>query len=604
MGAEVRRTGTHGRRGAGRGAVAAALAAVILALAATGCAPTGADEDASAPVLTAQTTAIEPTAPPDEGIDSVAPLVEPVPGGTLRAALAADIDCWDGRSGAPASRTVFAFAARGLYGYAPTASGAAAGRVVPALADDMPLISDDGLVWQVRLRDGLRFPDGSAVDADDVVASFALMLDPVGQCAAGGPPASGAYAALRGYGAWAAARAAGDDDAGPLPGVRRVDRLTVEFALDAADPSFAQALALPWAFIRPADAPAAGPEGGPPPFVGPYRVALVERGQRVVLEREPSWPANVAAGAPAAPGLDALDGMAVAIGVPAARQLAGLEAGALDLSLDAGVPHGAELARIAGAAAYAGRVHSTPAAAVLHLALRADRPPFDRSEVRRAVNFAVDRAALARIAGGPPAGEPWSQLVPPELIGDQPRDLYPHDPARARVLLRAAGALGEAVVLAHGSAPAERALARRVRRDLARVGLDVRLRVLPSSSYSAFLREPGAPWHLALVDATAYAPDAAAWYGPLLGCGGAANVGRWCDEEFDERVREAAALPAGAERDAQLAALSTATMETAAPWAPLLAPRRFALVSGRFLNYRWAPVPGTVLGVAGVAGPG
>jgi peptide/nickel transport system substrate-binding protein len=576
----------------------AALAALVLA----GCAATDAGDEAAAPVLTAQTVEIEPAAPADPGPDGVAPLVAPAPGGVLRAALAGDIDCWNGLSAAPAAWTVFAFAARGLYGYAPTATGAAADRVVPALADDLPLVSEDGLAWRVRLRDGLRFPDGSAVDAGDVIATFERMLDPAAQCASGGPPASGAYAALAGYPDWAAARAAGDD-AGPLPGVSAVDRLTVEFALAEPDPSFAHALALPWAFIRPADAPAAGPDDGPPPFVGPYRVTLVERGRRVVLEREPGWAANVLAGAPAAPGADALDGMAVTIGVPPARQLAALEAGSLDLSLDPGLPHGADVGRIARAAAYAGRVHSTPAAAVLHLALRADQPPFDRVEARRAVNLAVDRAALARIAGGPLAGAPWAQLVPPGLAGDQPPDLYAHDPARARALVGATGAVGEAVVLAHGAGPAGQALARQLRRDLARIGLDVRLRALPAAAYAGFLREPGAPWHLALVDATAYAPDAAAWYGPLLGCGAPANLGRWCDEAFDERVREAAALPAGAERDAQLAALSTVAMEEQAPWAPLLAPRRFALVSGRLLNYRWAPVPGPLLGLAGVEGP-
>ncbi|MGA0122277.1 MAG: ABC transporter substrate-binding protein [Gaiellales bacterium] len=587
---------TVGRAGAGT------LTAVVLAAALAGCGAAGQGGATGAPTLTAETVPIAPARSAGDLDGGFPALVVPATGGVLRAALAQDVDCWNGLSRAAPAWSVFAFAARGLYGYADGASGGADGTIRPDLADDMPLVAEDGLSMRVRLREGLRFPDGSAVDAGDVVATFERMLDPAAQCAGGGPPASGAYAALAGYPDWAERRRAGED-AGPLPGVRVVDPRTVEFALAAPDPGLTDALALPWAFIRPADAPAARADRGPPPFVGPYRIARLERGTRLVLEREPTWAANVAAGAPEGPWQNALDGVDLAIGVSPERQLAGLESGAFDLSLDRSVPFGRPAARAVRDPVLAGRVFSTPAASVTYLALRADQPPFDRLEARQAVNRAVDRAALARIAGGPAAAAPWGQVLPPTLAVDQPAEVYGHDPPRARALLRAAGRAGATVIVVHGSGPGELALARAVRRDLRRVGLDARLRALPAWSLGAYLRDPATPWHIALVSWTGTAPDAMAWYGPLLVCGAPSNAGRWCDPDFDAHVGEAAALPPGPERSAQLAALSEAVMEEGAPWAPLLAPRRLAVVSPRLLNYRWSPVPGTRLDVAGVVGP-
>ncbi len=48
----------------------------------------------------------------------------------------------------------------------------------PALAAEMPTVSDDGLHWEVTIRDGVRFTDGTTVDAEDIAATYRAILDP------------------------------------------------------------------------------------------------------------------------------------------------------------------------------------------------------------------------------------------------------------------------------------------------------------------------------------------------------------------------------------------------------------------------------------------
>lgn len=48
----------------------------------------------------------------------------------------------------------------------------------PALAADAPQVSDDGRTWTVRLREGVRFHDGTDLDSSDVAATYRAVIDP------------------------------------------------------------------------------------------------------------------------------------------------------------------------------------------------------------------------------------------------------------------------------------------------------------------------------------------------------------------------------------------------------------------------------------------
>jgi ABC-type transport system substrate-binding protein len=49
---------------------------------------------------------------------------------------------------------------------------------VPALAEDLAEVSDDGLVWTIKLRSGVKFHDGTDLKADSVVQSYELAKSP------------------------------------------------------------------------------------------------------------------------------------------------------------------------------------------------------------------------------------------------------------------------------------------------------------------------------------------------------------------------------------------------------------------------------------------
>lgn len=570
--------------------VVMAVALTTLALVVAACG----SRDESSPNAIVTATAITGAAAPTVDGDQLAggfPAKEaPTKGGMLTMAMDEDIDCWNGLSYYGSSWSVFAFMARGLYGYPNTVVAPATDDLQPELAADMPTISGDGLTYTVTLREGLTFPDGSPVTAKDVKATFERILDPAIQCATGGPPASGYYAGLVGMAEYteAMATASGARDSG-ISGIRVVSELTTSFTLTEADGSFPRALAMPWAFITPASTPPAR-SATPPPFVGPYSITGHEPGRSVTIEREPSWDDNVAAGVPQADDENNIDGISLQIGVPSGTQYAQLKSGAIDLSFDGSAPIGPQVSETATDPRFADRLFSTPDAAIDYAVFRTDRAPFDDVRLRRAVNYAIDRGAVVRASGGRLSGSAWSQILPQNLLVDQPTGIYTKDLGRARALLAESGFVTPiGITLAHVSAVPGPQVSAAVKAALEAIGFTVTLRALPADVYYGFLADPSSDFDIGIVGWGQDYGDAITFYGPLLRCGQGANYGQFCDEDVDARITEINQLVPGADRAAQYAQLSTDTARDLAPWATLSLRRNVSLISERLGNYVWGP---------------
>ena len=62
----------------------------------------------------------------------------------------------------------------------------------------------------------------------------------------------------------------------------------------------------------------------------------------------------------------------------------------------------------------------TPQPGTIALFLNTRVPPFNRLSVRRALNYAADRAAAVQVEGGPDVARATCQILPPHFPGYKP----------------------------------------------------------------------------------------------------------------------------------------------------------------------------------------
>jgi ABC-type transport system substrate-binding protein len=149
--------------------------------------------------------------------------------------------------------------------------------------------------------------------------------------------------------------------------------------------------------------------------------------------------------------------------------------------------------------------------------LNTSRPLFrDNVDLRRAVNFAVDRRALTREIG-PYVAAPTDQYLPPSLAGFRDTRIYPlakPDLTRARALARGNTRSGKAVLYTCDRVDCL-ASAQILRRNLEPIGIEVQVRQLPTNLFFEKVFRPREPFDIA-------------W----LGWGGSADPHYFIDELF------------------------------------------------------------------------
>lgn len=281
----------------------------------------------------------------------------------------------------------------------------------PALASGPPQVSGDGLTWTVPLRRGVRFHDGSAFGADDVVATYRALADP-------------RYAAT----------VASEYEM--IDSVRAVDGHTVRFRLAHRYTPLPHKLTLgivPAEALVPAES-AGGSRAEPEPLhnssfgshpvgTGPYELAEWRKGDRMVLTANDDYWG----------------------GRPAVRTITVVFAGDDNTRaqrLRAGEFDGASLPP-----ALADTMRDLDGYRVAHhrtadyraVTLPTRHPVTGALAVRRALNHAMDREGMieAILAGH---GEPASTPIPPVLDElHEPASAFPFDRDAARRILDRAG---------------------------------------------------------------------------------------------------------------------------------------------------------------------
>jgi peptide/nickel transport system substrate-binding protein len=139
---------------------------------------------------------------------------------------------------------------------------------------------------------------------------------------------------------------------------------------------------------------------------------------------------------------------------------------------------------------YSDRYEEQVAIDTYYFFMNSQLPPFDKKEVRQAVNFATDSQALSRLFGGRLA--PGCNFLPPDMAGYEKIDPCPYgDPAepadleRARQLITDAGVEGESVEVYTNNDENRPEIGQYLADMLNKIGLEANLKVVDAGVYFA-----------------------------------------------------------------------------------------------------------------------
>jgi peptide/nickel transport system substrate-binding protein len=490
----------------------------------------------------------------------------PAAAATLTVAGEAEPDSLDpGLAYAPESWQVLVNAGEGLVGYRREA-GAAGAAVVPALAQALPDVSSGGRRLVFRLRPDARFgpPESRPVRPSDVKASIERLF-------LIRSPGRGLYRGIRGAAGFEAAREGG------IAGIVARDASgEVEFRLVRSEPAFLHALALPFAFALPRGTPPSDQGAAGVASAGPYRVASYARGSRIDLERNPRYAAGAVGPA------DGPEAIRVDLGVSSGEAARRAAAGRADYVQTRPTPDEAADAARAGA-----RVRRHLEGSTYYFFMNTRRAPFDDLRVRRAVNLAIDRRAMAAAFAG--EATPTARVLPPGVPGHRDRGVRPPDLAAARGLVRQAGASGESVTVWGHTREPSASVTRRLARSLSAIGLRPRVRLWDRRALLAELADPGAPSAIGYARWRNDFPDGADWFSLLLSgsairAGANLNYALLDDDRLDRLIDRAEATWDPGLRAERWWAVERAAAALA-PWAPFANGVRADVLSARVRGY-------------------
>jgi methyl-accepting chemotaxis protein/ABC-type transport system substrate-binding protein len=344
--------------------------------------------------------------------------------------------------------------------------------LVPDLAERWEVL-EAGHVYRFHLRHGVRFHNGRMLEAKDVHDTFARILSPEFK-------SSGQWI-LRGV------KGAKDVIEGRtklVPGIVVRDSYTVDIELEEPLAFFLSLLTMHEAAIVPAEEArdverfrlnAIG--------AGAFKVDQVVEGQKVVLARNKDY---------YIPGEPHLDRLEFRLDLPGFDNM--LEAflrGEIDVS------HGVPLKNVAELRQdprYAPYMLQTVQLHTSYLGWDCTRPPFDKVEVRQAVNYAINKTRInEEVFGG--LSIIAESLLPPGLLGYDP-DIrgFGYDPDRAKQLMRQAG-YASGFTMDYRTWPTDvfrkTGIVPRILEDLSAIGIKVNVTEHDADTARAPLQKPG-----------------------------------------------------------------------------------------------------------------
>jgi ABC-type transport system substrate-binding protein len=436
----------------------------------------------------------------------------------------------------------------------------------PDLAESYT-VSDDGLTYTFKLRDGVTFHNGRVMTSADVKYSFERAVNPATQS-----PGGGYFGMIAGY----------DDVAGgkatELSGIETPDDKTVVFKLTRPDATFLHLMAINFGYVVPKEeVEKAGADWGKQPVgTGAFKFTEWAPGQYIKLERNKDY---FRAGVPY------LDNVTFEFGQDPTVAVLRLKKGEIDIVGD-GIPP-AQFAEIMADTANKDLIAEGNQLHTGYVTMNVTQAPFDNVKVRQAVNMAINKERIVRLINNRAA--PASQALPPAMPGYNAENKgYAYDPEGAKKLLAEAGAGEITTELYVMNVDPNPRIAQAIQQDLAAVGIKAEIRSLAQAEVIAAGGAGKAPmiWSGGMAWIADF-PDPANFYYGILGCAGAVEGGwnwsKYCNKALDERATKADAMVKDDQKDARISEWKAVFDEVLkdAPWAPVFNEKRFTYHSER-----------------------
>ena len=486
---------------------------------------------------------------------------------------------------------VFTITNDGLTAFAKL-DGEASTNIVPDLADSLPMPQDGGRTYVFHLYPDVHFSTGKLVTPADVLASMQRIFK------VGSPTAGSFYGGIVG-----ADRCLKDPAHCTLAGGVATDDAagTITFHLTQPDGEFFDKLAMAHATIMPADTPTHDLGNVPPAATGPYRITSFDPNHGMILERNPYFHVWN----PLAQPDGYVDRIQYDFGLSDEAQTTAVENGHYDWMYD-----NKPLDRLGELGdRYPDQVHIQPLFALFYVPMNVNIPPFDNILARQAVNYAVNRKAMAIFYGGTAIADPLCEMVPTGIPGRSNNCFYTkgadfNHPApawqkpdldRARALVEQSGTKGARVTLIVPNRAIDMSMGIYLQNTLRQIGYDASVKFVTFAIAQNYIQNTNNKVQISLTDWYADYPAPSNFLDDLFGCenfhpgsDSSINMSGLCDRTIQGTIENAVRVSATDSKagNALWSQVSSQIMQTAAA-APLIQMKYVDFVSKRLGHYTY-----------------